>query len=125
LIPLTIGARGHLSKAEAKLGAKLWREAIALYPRAAFMISLLGYSDDPREIFEFHDARRYVRWWARYAGMDDPVTADRWLGPSSAIGQMLPPPWGTAGVGFLAGCGCFGEEARQFVLHNLKPTVAQ
>jgi hypothetical protein len=107
------------------LGAKLWREAIARYPRAAFMISLLGYSDDPREVWEFHDARQYVRWWARYAGMDDPATADRWLGPSSAISQMLPPPWGSAGMGFLAGCGVFGEEARQFAVRNLKPTVAQ
>jgi hypothetical protein len=57
--------------------------------------------------------------------MDDPVVADSWLGLNSAIGQSLPPPWGTAGIAFLAGCGVFGEEARQFALRNLKPTVPQ
>jgi len=31
----------------------------------------------------------------------------------------------SAGVGFLAACGVFGEEFRQTVLHNHKPTMPQ
>jgi hypothetical protein len=39
-------------------------------------------------VVRFPDAAR--RWWARFAGLDDPVVADRWLGPSSEVGRMLP-----------------------------------
>jgi hypothetical protein len=124
-IPLNIGARGNLSKAKARRGAAMWRQGTDRYPNACFMICLLGYNDDPREVWEFRDARRYVRWWARFAGMDDSATADRWLGASSSIGQTMPAPWGTGGMGFLAACGVFGEEARQFAVRNFKPTVAQ
>ena len=56
------------------------------------MICLLGYNDDPREVWEFHDARRYLRWWARYAGMNDPATADHWFGASSAVGRTCSSP---------------------------------
>src|SRR5262249_25544290 len=45
-IPITIGMRGYLSKA--KRGASMWREATSRYPKGIFMISLLGYNDDPR-----------------------------------------------------------------------------
>lgn len=52
-IPVTIGSRSNLSKAAAKRGAAMWRQASNRYPKASFMISLLGYNDDPREIWEF------------------------------------------------------------------------
>jgi hypothetical protein len=89
------------------------------------MICLFGYNEDPREVWEFRDARPYVRWWARYAGMDDLATADRWLGLNSAIGRTMPAPWATAGMGFLAACGVFGEELRQEKLREQKPLVPQ
>jgi hypothetical protein len=54
----------------------------------AFTIGLLGYDDDPREVWEFHDARRYVRWWAKFAGLNNLAEAERWLGASSAIGRL-------------------------------------
>jgi hypothetical protein len=125
LIPVTIGSRGNLSRAEAKRAAATWRQATGRFPKASFMVSLLGYNEDPREIWEFRDARRYVRWWARYAGMDDLATADRWLGLNSAIGRTMPTPWATAGIGFLAACGVFGEELRQAILRDHKPVVPQ
>ena len=124
-IPITIGSRGRLSKADARRAAAMWRQAIGRYPKACFMISLLGYNDDPREIWEFDDARRYVRWWARFAGMDDPAIADHWLGASSAIGRAWFSPMATSGMSFLAACGVFGEEARHFAVRNFKPTVPQ
>src|SRR4051794_4914747 len=55
LIPITIGARGNLSKAEARRGAAMWREATERYPRGMFLLTLLGYDDDPREVWEFGD----------------------------------------------------------------------
>jgi len=123
LCPIHIGARGNLSKAEAKLGAKMWREATERYPKACFMLALLGYNDDPREIWEFADARRYVRWWARFAGMDNIETAERFVGVSSTIGQALGVR--ANGLGFLAACGVFGEELRQAALRGQMPTIAQ
>jgi hypothetical protein len=124
-ISVTIGSRGSLSRAEAKRAAAMWRQATGHYPKACFMICLLCYNEDPREVWEFRDARRYVRWWALYAGMDDLTTADRWLGLTSAIGRTMPEPWATAGMGFLAACGVFGEEARQLALRGHQPTVTQ
>jgi hypothetical protein len=124
-IPFTIGSRGNLSRAAAKRAATMWRQAISRYPKACFMICLLGYNNDPREIWEFRDARRYVRWWARFAGMDDPATAEHWFGATSAIGRSIPLPLATGGIGFLAACGVFGEVARQFAVRNFKPTVPQ
>jgi hypothetical protein len=56
-IPITIGSRGNLGKAEARRAAAMWRQATGRYPKACFMVCLLGYNDDPREIWEFRDAR--------------------------------------------------------------------
>jgi len=120
-IHIVIGLRGDLSKAEARRRAAMWREATNRYPKAGFIISLAGYDEDPREIWEFDDARRYVRWWARFAGMDDLKTADPWLGLTSAIGAS----GNYAGMGFLAACGVFGEAARQMSSRRHVPTAPQ
>jgi len=56
-IPVSIGSRGKLSKAEAKRAAAMWRQAIGRYPKASFLVNLLGYNEDPREVWEFRDAR--------------------------------------------------------------------
>jgi hypothetical protein len=57
--------------------------------------------------------------------MDDFATADRWRGFSSAIGRTMLEPWATAGMGFLAACGVFGEELRQAILREQEPLVPQ
>ena len=91
------------------------------------MICLLGYNEDPREIWEFRDARRYVRRWARFTGMNDIATSDRWLGRTSAIGRSMSVlgPVAIGGMGFRAACGVFGEMARQMALRGHRPTVPQ
>jgi hypothetical protein len=120
-IQIVIGLRGDLSKAEARRCAAMWRKATNRYPKAGFIISLAGYDEDPREIWEFGDARRYVRWWARFAGMDDLNTADRWLGLTSAIGAS----GNCAGMVLFAACGVFGEAACQMSLRGHARTAPQ
>jgi hypothetical protein len=112
-----IGERGRLSKKEARASAELWRDLVQQNPRALFIISVLGYDDDPRDIWEFPDAVRYVGWWARYAGMDNFETAKRLLEP-------LPGREHSSALGFLAACGVFGEEAKRVALNDWSPTVA-
>jgi hypothetical protein len=70
-IMMPIGQRGELTKRNARETAAAWREAVRRYPKAQLGISMLGYNEDPREIWQIEDAARYVRWWARYAGMDN------------------------------------------------------
>ncbi len=113
LMGFTIGMRGYFSRHEVKRGASAWRKACAQYPQALFHPCLLGYENDPREIWEFEDARRYVRQWARFAGMDDAEIAMRYCG--EVPGAM----------GFLAACGVFGEETRRQSLAGTTPTPRQ
>jgi hypothetical protein len=121
-VPISIGARGSLSKQRARDGARAWHEAVRRNPKAFFMISLLGYDEDPREIWEIPEAARYVRWWAKYTGMDDLKTADRFFGTQSAIGNSGISV-ATSGMGFLMACGVFGEEGRRQILARFKPTL--
>ena len=124
LIPFTIGARGHLTKYEARHAARTWQKAIKHYPNAMFYLNLLGYDEDPREVWEISDAARYVRWFARFSGLDDFDTADHWFGPASALSQFIPDRPG-AGLVFLAGCGVFGEAVKEQVLRDMKRTITQ
>ena len=59
---ITIGQRGALTKHNAREMAAAWREAVRRYPKAQLCISMLGYNEDPREIWQIEDAARYVRW---------------------------------------------------------------
>jgi hypothetical protein len=128
-IPFTIGRRDQLTKDEVKSVAEMWRAATARYPKAIFQILFLGYDDDPRELWEFSEARRYVRWFARLTGLNDPAEADRWVGSGEGrLEASLDPermPYLTTGSGLLAICGVFGEQARQLALSNVKPTSKQ
>jgi hypothetical protein len=106
-ILVAVGTRNQLTKAAARDTAAMWRETTQRYPKAAFHISLSGYDEDPRELWELPEAARYVRWWARFAGMDDPATASHFLDPE--------------GMTFLAVCGAFGEELQREALAVQKP----
>jgi hypothetical protein len=123
-----VGTRDNLTKAAARHCAAMWREAAQRYPKAIFVLNIPGYDDDPRELWEFPEVRRYVRWWARFAGVNDLETADPFFGdgllqrigvdPQSPLASNL-----TAGMGFLAACGVFGEALAQQALAALKPTA--
>ena len=70
-IPITIGTRDNLTKAEAHSSAALWRNVKQRYPKAEVYAHLVGYDQDPRELYEFPEVRRFMRWWARAAGLDE------------------------------------------------------
>ena len=109
IVNLQIGARGSLSKERARQSAQAWRETALRYPKAYFIIALLGYDEDPREVWEIPEAARYVRWWAQYTGIADNIdSGHHFLGPT--------------GVAFLAGCGVYGDDLKREALSNHVPT---
>lgn len=118
IIPIIIGARDKLTKVEAEHCAYMWREVAQRYPKAYFMLMILGYDEDPRELLEFPDVRRYVRRWARLAGLDDIEEADRWIGSTAGRIETPDSKYLQGGLGLLAACGVFGESFRQVVLRN-------
>jgi hypothetical protein len=81
------------------------------------MINLAGYDQDPREIWDISEAARYVRWWARFAGMDDLKTTEHYIldAPREDVAAF--------NVGFLTGCGLFGDGMKAHVLRDHKPPV--
>jgi hypothetical protein len=117
LIHVTIGERGNLTKGEARLAASMWHAAIKRYPKGIFVLNLLGYNEDPREIWDIAEAARYVRWWARFADMNEIENAAGFLGlPGTSLDGV--------GVAFLAACGVFGDEAKRAALAKHKPMTA-
>ena len=124
-VPMSIGMRGDLTDADAEKAADMWRKATARYPKALYNLMIHGYDDDPRELWEFPEVCAYVRKWAELVGLDDIDEADRWFG--SCRGRRYPPLDGVmaSSLGFLAGCGVFGDEMRDKALRNIKKTSEQ
>jgi hypothetical protein len=102
VICFCIGGRGDLNREEAKRAAKSWLEHIKRYPKARFVIHLAGYDDDPRDIWEIDEAARYVRRWARLAGLDDIDVAGARLDDRA--------------LAWLGACGAFGDEIKRQVI---------
>jgi hypothetical protein len=120
MFPVMIGARGHLSKQQARHAGKLWRAATQQYPKAYFFLDFPGYGEDKRPPWELAEVRRYIRWWARYAGMDDLDTADRFVGTRSTLAHAI----NYFDLRFLLLCGVFGEKLRQQAEIGILPTYA-
>jgi len=107
-IILSIGRRGALSKRYADEYAKTWKDILARSPQTVIVIHISGYDEDPREIWEFPDVRKYVRRWARSAGFSNDLdTAARQLG----VGEDGLRPDLSVTLALLAICGVFGAEA--------------
>ena len=94
IMAVHIGARDEMTAAKAMEYGAFWREVIAKHPKAYFIPTILGYDDDPRELWEFANVREYLRAWAQFAGITGPdsIKVD--------TGGLL--------VGLLAACGCDG-----------------
>jgi hypothetical protein len=64
-------------------------------------VSIAGYDQDPRELWELAEVRRFVRRWARAAGLGDPYAAMREIGNGEQFPNLLV---------LLAKCGTFGKD---------------
>jgi hypothetical protein len=83
-----------------------------------------GYNEDPREIWDIPEAARYVRWWAHFAGMNDPGIVERYVldAPDDRLAMLNDNPMAAMNIALLAACGVFGDEMKAIVLRNLKPS---
>jgi hypothetical protein len=109
LFNFLIGRRDCLTKAAARHGGEEWCKIFRRYPKAKAIPHMAGFDEDPRQIWEIVEAARYVRWWARYAGI---------IRPEDPFAVIVPEC-----VGFLTACAVFGEELRQGALANTNPTT--
>ena len=109
-IHLVIGTRDDLSPKSAEAAAQKWRDIRRQYPNLSVYVSLAGYDDDPREIWEIASAAEYVRQWARFAGIEN-------------LEETATGPLGTTGAAFLGACGVFGEEVRRNI--TMPPATAK
>jgi hypothetical protein len=100
IIQLIIGHRDNLTGRQAKESAKGWKLARSQAPRSPIHVAIAGYDRDPRELWEFAEVRRFVRRWARAAGLGDPYVAMGEIGNIEQFPNLLV---------LLAKCGAFGE----------------
>jgi hypothetical protein len=109
---LVIGTRDQLTKREADSAGKAFKVLRSRHPRSRIMLFMLGYDQDPRELWEFPEVCRYVRRFARTAGLSDwrvavqvpwGFFADAWV-PCRMRGvwTRLPRPCRKAGARYLA-----------------------
>jgi len=108
MVNLVIGTRDKLTEAAARDAGETWKKLRAKSPQSPIAIVILGYDQDPRELWEFPEVRRYVQWWAEAAGMDRP----------EALLSLPDPITGQALGGFLSACGVFGEGCRDYTLKS-------
>jgi hypothetical protein len=116
LISFVYGTRDRLTKAAAKQSAKVWLKTIAQNPRSVFCLSIAGYDDDPRPLHEFEEVRRYVRQWAKFAGITSPDSIKVEVDSNIFF------------IGLLAVCDCTGfEHIKAQILAGgpIKPTTPQ
>jgi hypothetical protein len=101
--------RDALTKRDARQMAEMFRKARARSPQSPVALTFAGFDDDPRELWQFPEVCRYLRWWVRFAELPrwEDAQAVPWVDPS----------WGIA---LLLACGVYGDDHPVKV--NLPPT---
>ena len=64
LLCLEIGDRAHLTQSRARETARALAEAIIKVPQALFSIVVRGFAEDPRELWEIPEVKRYIGQFA-------------------------------------------------------------
>jgi hypothetical protein len=109
LVSLEIGQRGNLNNRMAvEAAAATFRNIAKRTSPGLIYVFLVGYDQDPRELWDIPEVAEYVRLWARLAELD--------LESATTILE-------SHAVSFLAACGCFGEEAKRAV--NCPPPITE
>ena len=101
---LVIGCRGDLTKHRARSSGEMYRSMRTERPDLFIEVSVAGYDDDPRELPRIPEVARFVRWWAREAGITFPDQIDDY-------NQRA----------FLAACGAFGNELQEQAMKVIPP----
>jgi hypothetical protein len=99
-----IGARGKLSRRDAKHAAALWRRLQREAPQAHFKVAIAGYDEDRRAIWEIPEAAAYIRAWARLVGITSPEEAEKAFRPGDNDYER------GATIGLLDLCCVFSDE---------------
>jgi hypothetical protein len=112
VVHFVMGERGELTPSTCREHALAWKRLRAANPKAIFLLMVMGYDDDPRELWEFPEVREYVQSWAGLVGLDDYDAA-------VAVFSARPIAQGYAPeavhevivntVGLLNSCGVFGD----------------
>jgi hypothetical protein len=71
MVNLVIGERGALTRRAARNAARAYQRSAARYPKAMMYVSIAGYDNDPRELWDIPEARDYFCRWAKFAGVDN------------------------------------------------------
>jgi hypothetical protein len=74
------------------------------------ILSLSGWNDDPREIWDIPEAAEYVRLWGRLVGFNESMS------PIMLARALI--PLNCNAVTLLAACGCFGDAGRRAVQYE-------
>jgi hypothetical protein len=66
LVVCEIGAKGHLSRGDARLAARDWLAVAILKPDIPIGFSIGGYDDDPRELLDIPEVTDFLKIWAGF-----------------------------------------------------------
>lgn len=67
LVVVQIGEPGHMDAAALAEAVAVFLLAVDLYPRAEFAVTIGGYDEDPRSVWEIPEAAEQFRAFARAA----------------------------------------------------------
>jgi hypothetical protein len=98
MISFVVGFRGQLSKSKAKIYADGWRVMRTRHPQAIVYPTVVGYDEDPRELWEIPEVVRYVQQFAELAGIERPSDL-----PPDPLGHLFT---------FFGAMGVWGEAAK-------------
>jgi hypothetical protein len=96
IVFIEIGDRAKLTEAEAVSAAKAFHGARQHYPDVPILISIGGYDDEARDLWEFPEVCRYVQLWARLTHLAT---------PEAAALHAIPVRF----AGLLGACGCWDK----------------
>ena len=71
LIAVEIGGKDDMSEARINDAARAVKLAHRVYPGATIMLSMHGYDDDKRELWQIRSAIDYIRKFAKLSGLHD------------------------------------------------------
>ena len=71
VVVLEIGDPGRLSRRYAAEMARLIHHAAHQCPDATLVVTLGGFDDDPRSLWDIREARKFLKAWAAEAGIRD------------------------------------------------------